>query len=84
MADGCGSNLISDELPVAGSDRRLSNSDPITGQAGWYDVRVRIAAAASDESATTFPTFDLVTALPGTQSVIPGWLAYVGGKGQPR
>ena len=30
-------HLISDVLPDA-----TSNSDPVTGQAGWYDVRVRI------------------------------------------
>ena len=49
-------HLISDELPVEGSDRRLSNSDPITGQAGWYDVRVRIFPANSDEPHETFPS----------------------------
>jgi anaerobic selenocysteine-containing dehydrogenase len=40
-------HLISEELPACerGSDRRVSNSDPITGQAAWYDVRVRIYKA---------------------------------------
>ncbi|HEY6967121.1 MAG TPA: molybdopterin-dependent oxidoreductase, partial [Burkholderiales bacterium] len=33
-------HVISDRLPDGSS-----NSDPITGQAGWYDVRVRIAPA---------------------------------------
>jgi anaerobic selenocysteine-containing dehydrogenase len=36
-------SLISDRLPGAGHG--ISNSDPITGQAGWYDVRVRITRA---------------------------------------
>jgi anaerobic selenocysteine-containing dehydrogenase len=36
-------NLISDRLPGPGGG--ISNSDPITGQAGWYDVRVRITRA---------------------------------------
>jgi anaerobic selenocysteine-containing dehydrogenase len=36
-------HLISDEL--AGPEGVVSNSDPITGQAGWYDVRVRISPA---------------------------------------
>ena len=31
-------DLIADRLPGG-----LSNSDPVTGQAGWYDVRVRIS-----------------------------------------
>ena len=34
-------HLISDELPRRPGP--ISNSDPITGQAGWYDVRVRIS-----------------------------------------
>jgi hypothetical protein len=33
----------------------VSNSDPITGQAGWYDVRVRLAPAGDDESQETWP-----------------------------
>jgi sulfite dehydrogenase (quinone) subunit SoeA len=33
-------HLITDQLPGG-----LSNSDPVTGQAGWYDVRVRISPA---------------------------------------
>jgi anaerobic selenocysteine-containing dehydrogenase len=33
-------SVISDTLPGG-----TSNSDPVTGQAGWYDVRVRIAPA---------------------------------------
>jgi anaerobic selenocysteine-containing dehydrogenase len=48
-------HLISDELPTdAGS---ISNSDPVTGQAGWYDVRVRIRPAGVDEPCETWPRF---------------------------
>jgi anaerobic selenocysteine-containing dehydrogenase len=36
-------HLITEELPF--QDGRISNSDPVTGQAGWYDVRVRIRPA---------------------------------------
>jgi hypothetical protein len=35
----------------------MSNSDPITGQAGWYDLRVRIRPANPDEAQETFPRF---------------------------
>ena len=35
---------------------RVSNSDPITGQAGWYDVRVKISPAGSSENLDTWPT----------------------------
>ncbi len=42
-------HLITDELPGATpAAARISNSDPITGQAGWYDVRVRIYPAEAD------------------------------------
>jgi anaerobic selenocysteine-containing dehydrogenase len=48
-------HLISDELPTDAGP--ISNSDPITGQAGWYDVRVRIRPAGADEPAETSPRF---------------------------
>ncbi len=47
-------HLISDQLPLPGGGR-ISNSDPVTGQAGWYDVRVRIRPAAADEPETSSP-----------------------------
>src|SRR5690606_5762737 len=35
-------HLISELLPERGDGHRWSNSDPITGQAAWFDLRVRI------------------------------------------
>lgn len=35
-------HLISELLPDRGDGHRWSNSDPITGQAAWFDLRVRI------------------------------------------
>ena len=67
-------HLITDELPD-----RTSNSDPITGQAGWYDVRVKIRAAQADEPEVTAPRFDAMPALPGTQPKRPKWVAYFAG-----
>ena len=32
-------------LPPKGAGYRWSNSDPITGQAAWYDLRVNIEKA---------------------------------------
>jgi anaerobic selenocysteine-containing dehydrogenase len=58
-------HLISDELPGNGSGR-ISNSDPVTGQAGWYDVRVRISKVDAGEPEETWPTFERVPAAPGT------------------
>jgi sulfite dehydrogenase (quinone) subunit SoeA len=59
-------HLISEELPLAGAPgRSVSNSDPITGQAGWYDVRVRIRPAAADEPAVTSPQVKAAAPVPG-------------------
>ena len=51
-------HLIDDQLPPNGETRRLSNSDPVTGQAAWYDLRVKIYPA--DETGT----WPLVDAIP--------------------
>jgi len=53
-------HLISDALPGG-----TSNSDPVTGQAGWYDVRVRIYPAAADEAKSTWPEFRALGRFPG-------------------
>ena len=41
-------HLISDLLPVRDGGYRHANADPITGQAAWYDLRVRVERAADD------------------------------------
>ena len=46
-------HLISEELPFGGFT--VSNSDPITGQAGWYDVRVKLAPAGENDTPETWP-----------------------------
>lgn len=38
-------HLISELLPPKGDGMRWSNSDPVTGQAAWYDLTVRIEKA---------------------------------------
>jgi anaerobic selenocysteine-containing dehydrogenase len=67
-------HLISEALPDG-----LSNSDPITGQAGWYDVRVRIRRAQDGEAKQTWPQFDSVPPLPGMQPA-PRWRAWFAGR----
>jgi sulfite dehydrogenase (quinone) subunit SoeA len=49
-------HLISDLLPEREGGYRFSNSDPITGQAAWYDLKVRVEKAA-DQSAFSAPQF---------------------------
>lgn len=41
-------HLIDDLLPPREDGPRRSNSDPVTGQAAWYDLRVRIEKAKPD------------------------------------
>ncbi len=74
-------HVISEELPGA-DGRRMSNSDPVTGQAGWYDVRVRVRKAGADEPAETSPQFAPLPAAPGTNHVRRLWQAFVAGKGE--
>ena len=50
-------HLIYELLPPKGDGQRWSNSDPITGQAAWFDLRVRIAKVAADEPAESAPQF---------------------------
>ncbi|HHX89470.1 MAG TPA: molybdopterin-dependent oxidoreductase [Paracoccus sp.] len=40
-------HLISELLPPRGDGLRWGNSDPVTGQAAWFDLRVRIEKAAA-------------------------------------
>ncbi len=51
-------HLISDLLPEREGGYRFSNSDPITGQAAWYDLKVRVEKSADQkaESAPQFPS----------------------------
>ncbi|MBV2359562.1 molybdopterin oxidoreductase family protein [Thalassococcus sp. CAU 1522] len=49
-------HLIHELQPEKGDGLRWSNSDPITGQAAWFDLRVRLEKApAPSESLPAFP-----------------------------
>jgi len=43
-------HLISELLPPVDGERALTNSDPITGQAAWYDLKVNVHLAAPGET----------------------------------
>ncbi len=73
-------HLISEELPMRGAPSgTVSNSDPITGQAGWYDVRVRIRPASPDEAGETFPQMDSMPSVPGVVGKAAQVLRYFAG-----
>lgn len=71
-------HLISEELPAHDAGEHISNSDPVTGQAGWYDVRVRIYRAGDDEPKVSSPQFNPVKPVPG-QPKRPKWLEWFAG-----
>jgi anaerobic selenocysteine-containing dehydrogenase len=51
-------HLITELLPAQSNGYRYSNSDPVTGQAAWYDLKVRIERAADHEQGETEPRFE--------------------------
>jgi len=74
-------HLISEELPMAGTPTgTISNSDPVTGQAGWYDVRVRLRPADPEEPAETFPQVAAVPPAPGVRGRAAQVLTYFAGR----
>jgi anaerobic selenocysteine-containing dehydrogenase len=81
-------HLISEELPLpqgagAPAGAKVSNSDPITGQAGWYDVRVRIRPAEPEEAAQSFPQVDTMRPVPGVRGGVAQVMRFFAGKSKP-
>jgi anaerobic selenocysteine-containing dehydrogenase len=72
-------HLIAEELPEHEAGEHLSNSDPVTGQAAWFDLRVRIEKASADEPKMTSPQFDPMPTLPGQERRRGRWQGYVAG-----
>jgi anaerobic selenocysteine-containing dehydrogenase len=54
-------HLVSEYLPSDESGRRIANSDPVTGQAAWFDLTVRIERCPSEETDQTFPHMPSIT-----------------------
>lgn len=76
-------HLIHEELPHQAAGIHLSNSDPVTGQAGWYDVRVKIYKADPQESPGTWPQFPgPADKIPGVKKRNPLWQRYFAGRGE--
>ena len=48
-------HLIADLLPGTEAERAVANADPVTGQAAWYDLKVRVVKAAPEEAGVTEP-----------------------------
>ncbi len=58
-------HLISELLPETGDGHRHSNSDPLTGQAAWFDLRVKVEKAAPAEQGVIEPSFQPTAKPPG-------------------
>jgi anaerobic selenocysteine-containing dehydrogenase len=73
-------HLISEELPPCEAGGHLSNSDPVTGQAAWFDLRVRVYKADAKELAASWPQFKPQQRVPGQERRRGKWQAYVAGR----
>ncbi len=58
-------HAICELLPTDANGRRYSNSDPVTGQAAWFDLRVRVRKCAVSEVEGTEPQFPTLKPPPG-------------------
>ncbi|RTZ60731.1 MAG: formate dehydrogenase [Gammaproteobacteria bacterium] len=77
-------HVISEELPAHDSGEHLSNSDPVTGQAAWFDVRVKVYKADDSEKKQTSPQFPGMKTVPGAERRKSRWQAYFNGLGGNR
>ena len=46
-------HVISELLPEQGAGFRYANADPVTGQAAWFDLRVRVERVSEDRPGET-------------------------------
>ncbi len=59
-------HLIHELLPPKGDGMRWANSDPVTGQAAWFDLKVKIEKAAAPTDAQSQPEFGPINSPVGT------------------
>ena len=69
-------SLIGEWLPAVAGESPLSNSDPVTGQAAWYDLRVSIVKMKADEVSEHAPP---LAALPQMSAPTDKPLRYIAG-----
>ena len=56
--------LLNHLISERDSANRMSNSDPVTGQAAWFDLRVRLYKAEPDSEVGS-PQFETIELPPG-------------------
>ncbi|MCU9837400.1 molybdopterin oxidoreductase family protein [Ruegeria sp. WL0004] len=67
-------HLIHELLPPKGDGLRWANSDPVTGQAAWFDLKVKVEKVAGPEEMTeSQPAFDPIKSPVGTGPKTLAW-----------
>ncbi len=66
-------HLIHELLPPKGDGLRWSNSDPITGQAAWFDLRVRVEKAPAPADAQSQPSLPPIKSPVGSGPKALAW-----------
>ena len=66
-------HLIHELLPPRGDGLRWSNSDPITGQAAWFDLKVEVKKAPAPADGVSRPRFDKIASPVGTGPETLAW-----------
>jgi hypothetical protein len=51
-------HVITELLPPRDGGFRYANADPVTGQAAWYDLKVRLEKCTPAEAGATEPMFE--------------------------
>jgi len=76
-------HLIDELLPANSDGHQYSNSDPVTGQAAWFDLRVKVRKLSAEEAAIAEnDEFEALTAMPGAPET-PEILRYGSGFESP-
>jgi anaerobic selenocysteine-containing dehydrogenase len=57
--------IIAELLPPQPGGHRYANADPVTGQAAWFDLKVRLEKCAPEEADETEPRFPALDQPPG-------------------
>jgi anaerobic selenocysteine-containing dehydrogenase len=72
-------HVIREELPPCEAGEHMSNSDPVTGQAAWFDTRVKVYKAKDDEPRISAPQFSGHKRVPGQDPKRGKWQGYMAG-----
>ena len=66
-------HLIHELLPPKGDGMRWANSDPVTGQAAWFDLKVKIEKTDAPNDAESQPKFGTIKSPVGTGPKALAW-----------